>query len=227
MVSVALVGPDGAGKTTVSRLLVDADLPFRVRRLYMGVNLEASTLMLPTTRALVALKRSRGGAPDLAPARHGGPSPQPSSGLAAGARSIARLLVWLSEEAFRSLLAAAYQWSGAVVVFDRHFLLDYYHADVQATDRRRGLADRVHGLFLLHVLPQPDLVVYLDAPAHVLHARKDDAPLDWLEARRLDYLELSQVVRRFVRVDASQPVARVAHEVAELITAVRGKTAAS
>ena len=56
--TVALVGADGAGKSTVTRLLQTADLPRPVKTIYMGVNLEASSLMLPTTRALLLLRRS-------------------------------------------------------------------------------------------------------------------------------------------------------------------------
>src|SRR5690606_16626163 len=47
--TVALIGPDGAGKSTISRKVVEMlDIP--AKYLYMGVNLEASNLMLPTTR---------------------------------------------------------------------------------------------------------------------------------------------------------------------------------
>ena len=63
--TVALVGPDGAGKSTISARLRQAALPAPVKTIYMGVNLEASTLMLPTTRLLLAAKRARGGRPDL------------------------------------------------------------------------------------------------------------------------------------------------------------------
>ena len=64
-IRVALVGADGSGKSTISRMLETAPLPAPVKRIYMGVNLEASSLMLPTTRLLVAVKRARGGHPDL------------------------------------------------------------------------------------------------------------------------------------------------------------------
>ncbi|MGH3470565.1 MAG: hypothetical protein ACRDPG_00785, partial [Nocardioidaceae bacterium] len=67
--TVALVGADGAGKSTVSRMLTRTALPRPVKRIYMGVNLEASTLMLPTTRLLLAAKRARGGRPDLVATR--------------------------------------------------------------------------------------------------------------------------------------------------------------
>ena len=49
--SVALIGADGAGKTTVGRMLEQrSTLP--VRYLYMGLNPAASNRMLPTTRSV-------------------------------------------------------------------------------------------------------------------------------------------------------------------------------
>src|SRR5439155_10211002 len=57
--TVALIGPDGAGKTTVSRR-IEQSLPVPVKYIYMGVNTDASNVMLPTTRAIHALKRLRG-----------------------------------------------------------------------------------------------------------------------------------------------------------------------
>src|SRR5206468_11488099 len=53
--TVALIGPDGAGKTTVSRR-IEQSLPVPVKYIYMGVNTDASNVMLPTTRAIHALK---------------------------------------------------------------------------------------------------------------------------------------------------------------------------
>src|SRR3989304_4897316 len=70
MFSVALVGPDGAGKTTLCRRLEES-FPIPVKYIYMGVSSEASNLMLPTTRLLRGLKRKLGvnqeqaGPPDL------------------------------------------------------------------------------------------------------------------------------------------------------------------
>ena len=56
--TLALIGPDGAGKTTVARRLAEV-LPLPVTYLYMGVSPESSNLLLPTTRLVHAIRRAR------------------------------------------------------------------------------------------------------------------------------------------------------------------------
>jgi thymidylate kinase len=207
-ISVALVGVDGAGKSTISRLLESTPLPRPAKHLYMGVNLEASSLMLPTTRLLLAAKRARGRRPDLV------------AGDAAGAggstRAAVRMSVWILEEWLRQVVAAGYRLRGYIVVFDRHFLADYYHADV-APAARRSTVSRLHGWLLSHAYPRPDLVICLDARAEVVYARKPEAHLDWLRRRREEYLSLGAVFPSFVVVDAEQPVDRVLADIATRI----------
>lgn len=212
---VALVGADGAGKSTITRLLETAPLPAPVKRIYMGVNLEASSLMLPTTRLLVVAKQRRGGRPDLV-----GTPPAPGAGnpgAAASARAAARLLVWICEEWLRQLVAWRYSRAGYLVVFDRHFLADYFHSDIESSATRRPALRSLHGWMLQHAYPRPDLVVCLDAPARVLHARKPESSPEWLEHRRLEYLRLSDAVPAFVVVDADRPVDTVLTDVIEAI----------
>ena len=218
---VALVGPDGAGKSSVSEMLERASLPFPVKRIYMGVNLEASTMMLPTTRLLLAVKRARGGRPDLVGSTHrpDGPVAGTSGRLRGSLRSAARLSVWMLEEWLRQLVALRYSSRGFVVVFDRHFYADYYHSDVASTPERRSAPGRFHGWMLEHAYPKPDLVICLDAPAEVLFSRKHEASPEWLEQRRLQYLSLSDVVPRFVVVDGTRPLDAVFSEVVGHISA--------
>jgi thymidylate kinase len=217
--SVALIGPDGAGKTSITRRVAEL-LPVPSTRIYMGVNLESSTLMLPTTRLILTVKRARGGRPDL--------TVSAADPRAARRRSLrermlrstkagVRMTNWMAEEWFRQAVAAIARRRGRVVLFDRHFFCDYYAYDVMPRHGPRPLSARLHGQMLAHAYPKPDLVVYLDAPAAVLHGRKQEGTLEFLDARRQDYLSLAGVFERFVVVDAARPAQLVAADVADLI----------
>jgi thymidylate kinase len=220
MFTVALIGPDGAGKTTIGRRLEHA-LPLPVKYVYMGVNLDSSNHMLPTTRLIRALKRARGAAPDTA----GPPDPnrvkvRPKGGVKgalASLKSTLRLANRISEEWFRQGLAWYYQHRGHIVLFDRHFFSDYYAYDIANRGKGQPLSNRIHGYMLLHIYPKPDLVIYLDAPAEVLFARKGEGTIEALERRRHEYLEMQHLVKHFAIVDASQPEDDVARRVTELI----------
>jgi thymidylate kinase len=219
--SVALVGPDGAGKTTIARR-VEQTSPLRVKSIYMGVNLDTSSLMLPTTRLVVAIRRARGAArTDMVAStdpRHSGSERKGRAARAtAGLKSTLRLGNWLAEEWFRQLVAWYYtKLRHTVVLFDRHFFADYYAYDI-ASDVPRSLTRRIHGFVLQRLYPLPDLVIYLDAPPEVLFARKGEGTLEWLETRRQDYLRIGELVPRFVVVDAASPVEDVASDVERII----------
>jgi thymidylate kinase len=71
----------------------------------------------------------------------------------------------------------------------------------------------------MHILPKPDLVIFLDAEPEVLFARKGEGTLELLAQRRADYLQLRDVVPAFEVVDASQPLERVVEQVADRLIA--------
>ncbi len=188
MFSVAIVGPDGSGKTTICRRLRET-LELPTRYVYMGVSPDSSTVMLPTTRLLRAIKRRLGAPPDT----HGPRDPRtlrtstPRHPLKRALRTVKSLLALgnrVAEEWFRQGVTWYYQWRGYVVLFDRHYFPDYYSYDIAPTDEPRPLARRLHGWMLQHLYPRPDLMIYLDAPAEVLLARKGEGSAEVLEERR-------------------------------------------
>jgi thymidylate kinase len=199
MFTVALVGPDGAGKTTVARRLA-AQYPGSFRYLYMGVNPESADQLLPTSRLLRAVRRRSRAASGA------GASPDRARVSGAGRRSTVRALLALvnrlAEEWYRQVLAWRAVHYGRVVLFDRHFFADYYATDV-AAGLKPSLARRIHGLLLAHLYPKPDLVIYLDAPPGVLFARKGEGTLESLAQRRREYEALSGVTEHFATVDAA------------------------
>lgn len=215
MTTVALVGPDGSGKTTVAQRLLD-ELGVPAAYVYMGVNPDASQHQLPTTRLVWALRRRRGVRPDT------GPPAAPPSGERSGAsralrrelRDLVRVANLVAEETYRSVIVRREERRGRVVVFDRHYFLDYHAHDI--APRARTFARTLHGRFLAHVLRKPDLVVYLDAPAEVLLARKGEGTLDDLRRRQRDY-EAAMVGLRVERVAADQSLDTVVGEVGRLV----------
>jgi thymidylate kinase len=216
---VALIGPDGAGKTTVARQL-ERVLPMPAKYLYMGVNWDASNHLLPTTRVVQAIRRARGREPGP-----GGPAPiaWPEPPRATRGLRFLRatwtafsLLNRLAEEWYRQVLAWGYMRRGTIVIFDRHFFSDYYAHDV-AGGTARTFERRIHGFLLAHVYPKPDLVVYLDAPPELLLARKGEGTLESLERRRKDYLSLKTQIPHFAVVDATRSVDEVTADIAETI----------
>lgn len=217
--TVALIGPDGAGKSTISQRVVE-QLQFPVKKLYMGVNLESSNLVLPTTRLWLELKRLRGRRPDSVGPPSTVPAAQQRSGMKTAvynAKSLLRLGYWTAEEWFRQLVAWSYQWRGYAVLFDRHFFTDYYAHDITGERGSRTLASRLHGAMLGRFYPRPDLCIMLDAPADVLLARKGEGTLESLEARRQDYLAMDGVLEHFAVVSAEQPLEDAIEEVVDVI----------
>ena len=220
MFTVALIGPDGAGKSTIGRKLQEIS-PLPIKYVYMGVNLESSNLVLPTTRLLLEVKRARGQRPDITVPRDAYFQSQTrkkfTKRLAEGAKAALRMVNLMAEEWFRQMIVWMYMLRGYHVLFDRHFYFDYYDHDIANTDPKRPLSSRLHGFMLQKLYPRPDFVIFLDAPSEVLFARKPERTIDILESKRQEYVRLREVMKDFAVVDVSQPVDTVVRQVCDLI----------
>ncbi|HKW62496.1 MAG TPA: hypothetical protein VJN89_08135 [Candidatus Acidoferrum sp.] len=215
MFSVALIGPDGAGKTTITAQLRQASC-VPIKCLYMGINIEASDHALPTSRLVEHFKRKHKAVSGIH-CTYDSPAgkDQTNRGLHGWLWAIGRLINRLLEEWYRQILSWSFQLRGYAVVYDRHFLYDF---TLEGIDGENQPVDkRIHRWFLENLYPRPYLTIYLDAPAEVLFARKGEKTLAELERRRQAFLQLGHTVRNFVRVDATRPLDVVYAEVRRLI----------
>ena len=182
-----------------------------------------------TTRLAAALKRRTGrsvdhGPPDWKPGQSARSRRRWTNGLRS-AKSLLRMGNQRAEEYYRLLVAWRHLRAGRIVLFDRHFFTDYYAWDVVGGRGERTLARRIHGAVLSRTYPKPDLVLYLDAPAEVLFARKGEGTLESLRQRRDDYLSLRHHLRNFTVLDAGQELAQVVEAARDAIEAHAATTA--
>jgi thymidylate kinase len=196
--SVVLLAPDGAGKTTLAHELTH-DAYLRARLIYMGTNLNACTTSLPTTRWL------REGVTTLYGSKLR--LERLLKGLGFGNR--------LVEQWYRCGLGLYHKLRGRFVIFDRYVYDSWLAPRVVGKRLRRWLLEQIY--------LAPDLVIVLDAPGALLHKRKGEHTPDRLEQQRQAYLGLQTQVPNLVVVDATRTAHAVRREVTTLIWHAYGK----
>lgn len=187
--AVALVGPDGTGKSTLAaRLAEELLVPFRrALLLHLGPGL------LPPPARLLGRRPAGGSEPH-------GRSP---SGVPA---SLARLLyLWLDAVLGWWPRVALPRIRVSLVLLERGWL------DL-AVDQRRYRLSLPSGFVraLGRPLPRPDLTLLLDAPAPEVHRRKPELEPTEIERQLAAWHGLADA--RFAVLDASQPADRVVSE---------------
>lgn len=190
---IALLGPDGAGKTSLAQSLVDDDR-IRARHIYMGLNVEASTIGLPTSRWLHRQKKA-------------------SSGNLLWKKLVSALSFAdrIASYHLRCAAARCFRFRGQVVILDR-YIYDSWLSQPPATAGKRFRKRLFEG-----GSPVPDLVVLLDAPGELLLKRKGEHTAEWLEGQRQAYLALQDRLPQMVVVDATQPLEQVQRDVTSLV----------
>lgn len=219
MLTVALIGPDGVGKTTIARQLEETmSLPSKY--VYMGVNAEASNIALPTSRLLAACRKFLGRPADKGgPLDHARANVSPKGSVRRLVVSTKRLLLLanqVADEFYRQFVVAWYRLRGHLVILDRDFYADYYAYDV-AKGTEKSFTRRLHGFVLRRCYRRPDLFLFLDADPQTMFDRKGEGTLSLLEQRRQDYLALKNVVEHFEVVDANQSLHAVISDVKSCI----------
>lgn len=213
--SVALIGPDGAGKTTIARMLEERS-PLPLKYIYMGENIGASNFALPTSRALEYFRGRQNGNREPTSGMREAQPPKPAAKSRGASLWLAgRLANLLADEWYRQLWSWGYQCAGFIALYDRHYLFDYSLENVDLDEE--GFDTRLHRWILTHAYPRPNLVIYLDAPAEVLFARKGEKNVEELETRRQSFLQLMKTNSNCCVVDATQPLSKVYEDVAARI----------
>ena len=106
--------------------------------------------------------------------------------------------------------------SQGVVLFDR------FHGDLLVDPcRYRYGGPMWFAAIATRLMPQPALVLFLDAATDVLLARKQEVSRSALEDSRRRYLELGQGNPRFVVIDAGRPLEQVVEDVWSRIESLR------
>lgn len=159
--SVALLGPDGVGKSTLVSG-IESSFYFPTRSVYMGLYQRTSGSRL-----------------------------RRADGVGFAIRLVTQ---WLR------VLEAGYQRRrGRLVLLDR-----YSYDAMLPSHRPRNRRSMMRRWLLAHSCPAPDLVLVLDAPAEMMHARKDEHDVAFLETQREAFRMLAERLPRALVVDASR-----------------------
>ena len=217
MFTVALVGGDGAGKTTIANSIIQySDLP--IKYLYMGLSTRSSNHALPTSRLVLHLKKrmykksiqkSAGDISAEMPASH----LEYSEDTHGWIWNLARFLNRLAEAWYRQFISMNYQLHGYVVIYDRHFFFDAAPGIVDSQDQSLLFLDRLFFWLMSYCYPKPTLAIFLDASPELLYSRKEEATPEYLRKQRIVFLDQGNKLAHFIEVDASQPLEKVFSEV--------------
>lgn len=97
-------------------------------------------------------------------------------------------------------------------------LFDRYHADLLVDPKRYRYGGPIFLARLAsRLMPQPDLVIFLDAEPEVLLSRKQEVSREALEAGRAAYRGIGSSLKGFVEIDAGKTLDHVVTEVAAQI----------
>ena len=191
-ITAVVLGPDGAGKSSTTDAVGGPDLlPIFDRSICLG--------FAPPLHRLAG--------------RNDGPSKEPHALPPRSAMmSVAKAMYWLAYGLAAQVQIRLAVARNTLVLFDRHFV------DILVDAKRY----RYNGptwlpQLIWRVLPKPDLVILLDAPAEVLQSRKQEVPFEVTLQQAAAYRQLVGALPFGRVVDASAPFPEVVAAVNDLL----------
>lgn len=112
----------------------------------------------------------------------------------------------------RYLNGRYHQAKGRLIVFDR-----YGYDAMLPSEKRLSRGSRARRWLLAHACPDPDVVLFLDAPGAMLYARKGEHTPEILEKQRQGYLSLKSRIPHMQVVDVTQDAEMVRRQATSLI----------
>lgn len=198
--SIALLAPDGAGKSTVIKGISDTCLGsfygiehryFRPRKFknlgsYNRVNFKGEAVA------------------------NDDPHGKKLHGVI---KSLLRFLFYNLDFLFGYLLDInKLKMQKKLIIFDRYYY-DYF-VDMERYQYR---LPKCFPAIFQFMIPNPDLVLILDAPAEIMYSRKKELPLSELGRQREGYLKLQKKVKHVVVINADQPIKKVIEDATQVI----------
>ena len=219
MSTIALIGADGSGKTTIARMLLESP-PVKMKYLYMGLNTESSNYALPTSRLIYYLKllKYKKKNKDIKDVKLKNLSlheldDDRSVDKRGKLGAFVRLLNRIAEAWYKQLISWIFQLRGYVVLYDRHYIFDASTNKTGEELKNQRLTTKIHQWLIKNMYSKPDLSILLHAPAEVLYNRKGEADIEYLRAKTQSFMKVGENLKNFVIVDATQPVEEVFKQV--------------
>jgi len=105
-----------------------------------------------------------------------------------------------------------------LMVRNGFIIFDRYYYDLLLDPRRyRYGAPMWLARFVSYLVPKPDLIIILDAPVNIIHARKQEVTEEQTECQRLSYREFAELEENCKVVSADQPIEKVVSDVNKMI----------
>ena len=215
MATIALIGADGSGKTTIAKMLLDSP-PAKMKYLYMGLNIESSNHALPTSRLIFYLKllKYKRKNKDLKNVKLKNLSlhnieEERTVDKRGKLGAIARLANRMAEAWYRQFISWLFQLRGYVVLYDRHYIFDSATNKTPEELKKQRLTNKIHLWMTNNLISEPKLVFLLYAPPEILYERKREANIEYLQKKTENYMKVGSTLKNFIVIDATQPINKV------------------